>query len=62
MKPNIGYEMRVYLCKNGQYYHTKKDCSMLLPNDFKGLGYKEVPISQVPKSYTACPTCSKDWK
>jgi hypothetical protein len=57
VKENIGYEKRVFIHPKGVYYHFKKDCSMLVPNDIEFIGYKEVPISHVGEKYIACPLC-----
>ena len=59
-KKNIGYETRVIFAKDCSYFHINKDCSLVKENI--GMVYKELPISQVPKSYKVCPNCGKDWK
>jgi hypothetical protein len=58
-KPNIGYELRVWIHKDGLYYHLRT-CPNL-PDFPESGGYKEVPISRVPKKFKACPVCSENF-
>lgn len=59
-KPNIGYEQRVFIRKDGAYYHLIKDCEIFVPNEFSDLDYQEIRISRVPKGILPCPFCVKN--